>query len=138
MNVPALARRRNGQLIGGRGSLNPAGRPRISIGQLRETYAHKLPILFDRLFWIATHATSERVQIAAISELLDRLLGKPQVTIEATHTSVSVAELYKAAMLKASRANSVPSEQMVEGKANETDGDNLINGHADRAGAARD
>src|SRR6516225_6160578 len=101
MNVPALARRRNGQLIGGRGSLNPAGRPRISIGQLRETYAHKLPILFDRLFWIATHATSERVQIAAISELLDRLLGKPQVTIEATHTSVSVAELYKAAMLKA-------------------------------------
>src|SRR6516162_2962306 len=137
MNVPALARRRNGQLIGGRGSLNPAGRPRISIGQLRETYAHKLPILFDRLFWIATHATSERVQIAAISELLDRLLGKPQVTIEATHTSVSVAELYKAAMLKASRANSVPSEHMVEGKANETDGDNLINGHADRAGAAR-
>ena len=138
MNAPVPARRRNGQLIGGRGSLNPAGRPRISIGQLRETYAHKLPILFDRLFWIATHATSERVQIAAISELLDRLLGKPQVTIEATHTSVSVAELYKAAMLKASRANSVPSEQMVEGKANETDGDNLINGHADRAGAARD
>jgi len=124
MNVPALARRRNGQLIGGRGSLNPAGRPRISIGQLRETYAHKLPILFDRLFWIATHATSERVQIAAISELLDRLLGKPQVTIEATHTSVSVAELYKAAMLKASRANSVPSEQVVEGKANEIDAGN--------------
>jgi|SRR6516164_6901338 len=125
MNVPALARRRNGQLIGGRGSLNPAGRPRISIGQLRETYAHKLPILFDRLFWIATHATSERVQIAAISELLDRLLGKPQVTIEATHTSVSVAELYKAAMLKASRANSVPSEQVVEEKAN---AGNSING----------
>jgi len=82
-------------------------------------------VLFDRLFWIATHATSERVQIAAISELLDRLLGKPQVTIEATHTSVSVAELYKAAMLKASRANSVPSEQVVEEKAN---AGNSING----------
>jgi len=132
VNAPVPARRRNGQLIGGRGSLNAGGRPRNSIGQLRERYAHQLPVLFDRLFWIATHATSERVQIAAISELLDRLLGKPQVTIEATHTSVSVAELYKAAMLKASRANSVPSEQVVEEKAN---AGNSINGGV---GAARE
>ena len=85
--------------------MNAGGRPRNSIGQLRERYAHQLPVLFDRLFWIATHATSERVQIAAISELLDRLLGKPQVTIEATHTSVSVAELYRAAMVRAGQAH---------------------------------
>jgi hypothetical protein len=44
------------------------------------------------------------VQIAAISELLDRLLGRPQIIIEATHTSVSVAELYKNAMIRAGQA----------------------------------
>jgi hypothetical protein len=104
VNAPVPARHRNGQLIGGQPSLNAGGRPRNEITSLREKYAHQLPILFDRLFWIATHATSERVQIAAISELLDRLLGKPQIIVEATHTSVSVAELYKNAMIRAGQA----------------------------------
>jgi hypothetical protein len=57
------------------------------------------------------------VQLAAIRLALDHLVGRPQVTIDATHTSVSVSELYKAAMIRAnsSRANSV------EGKGNEID-----------------
>jgi len=63
-------------------------------------------------------------QLGAIRVALDYLLGRPEVMVTATHTSVSVADLYKAAMIKASRANSVPSEQVVEGKANEIDAGN--------------
>jgi hypothetical protein len=48
MNVPA--RRANGQLIGGQGSLNPSGRPRNAIEELRAKYMHRLPELFDGLF----------------------------------------------------------------------------------------
>jgi hypothetical protein len=122
MNLPA--RRANGQLIGGQGSLNPSGKPRNSIGILREKYMHRLPELMDGLFLLTGPDYPAMTRIAATKEIFDRLLGKPQVTIEATHTSVSVAELYKAAMLKASRANSV------EGKANEIDAGAAIAGRS--------
>jgi hypothetical protein len=65
---------------------------------------HRLPELMDGLFLLTGPNNPPMVQIAAIRELLDRLLGKPQVTVEAHHTSVSVAELYKNAMIRAGQA----------------------------------
>jgi hypothetical protein len=118
MNVPVLpARHPDGRLIAGGPSLNAGGRRISAIETARAQLMPDLPKFLARLAEL-TLSKNESVRLAAIKECLDRLLGKPQVTIEATRTSVSVAELYKAAMLKASRANSVPSEQVVEGKAN--------------------
>jgi hypothetical protein len=56
--------------------------------------------LFEKLFAL-TDSDNERTQISAISELLDRLIGKPQVTIDAVTTKVDVGALYLAAMKRA-------------------------------------
>jgi hypothetical protein len=100
---------------------NPGGRPT----SLRARYSRRVPEIFEALMKMAMDNTQPpMVQLAAIRLALDHLIGRPAVTITATHTSVSIAELYKNAMAKISRANSVPSEQVVEGKANEIDAGN--------------
>jgi hypothetical protein len=70
------------------------------IVELRAKYRNNLPELMEILLRIARYSTSERTQISAISELLDRLVGKPPVTIDAVTTRVDVAGLYLAAMKK--------------------------------------
>jgi hypothetical protein len=65
------------------------------------------------------------VQIAATKELLDRLIGKPQISIDAVTTKVDVAGLYLAAMKRANAetqsANSHvgPSASVLDEKSNE-------------------
>ena len=66
MNVPA--RRANGQLIGGQGSLNPSGRPRNAIEELRAKYMHRLPEMFDGLFQL-TNSEIETIRLQAIREI---------------------------------------------------------------------
>ena len=58
-------------------------------------------------------------RLAAIKEILDRLLGKPAVFVDATHTKVDLGVLYLQAL---KRANGV------------IDGDNTINGSYDEPG----
>ena len=41
------------------------------------------------------------VRLAAIREILDRLLGKPAVFVDATHMKVDVGQLYLAALKRA-------------------------------------
>ena len=52
------------------------------------------------------------VQIAATKEILDRLIGKPQVTIDAVTTKVDVAALYLNAM---KGANGLSEAQVIDG-----------------------
>ena len=80
---------------------NAGGRPRSVIEELKSKYLNRLPELFENLFRLAAPNNSPMVQIAATKELLDRLIGKPQVTIEAVTTKVDVAALYLRAMQKA-------------------------------------
>ena len=135
MNAP-VRRRPDGTLLPGF-TANKGGRPRALADALKEKYRDRLPELMDRLFLLAGPNNPPPVQIAAIRELLDRLLGKPQVTIEATNKPdwTSFGAMYVRAMQKAGLANAhvVPSEQAGERKANEIDADN--NGSV---GAARD
>jgi hypothetical protein len=121
MNAP-VPRSPDGRLLPG-AALNPNGQPRNDIAELRAKYRNRLPELFDRLFRL-TQSSNERTQIAAISGLLDRLIGKPQVTIEATTTRVDVAALYLRAMQRANAetqsatSHIVPSADTIEEKAN--------------------
>jgi hypothetical protein len=108
MNVPA--RRANGQLIGGQGSLNPSGRPANAIASLRERYLPKLPEYFQVLEKLIK-SDNESMRLAAVRELLDRLVGKPQVVVESSHTRVDIGQLYLAALQRANRTtNSGASE----------------------------
>jgi hypothetical protein len=121
MNVPA--RRPNGTMMPG-AVLNPGGRPRTAIEQLREKYMHRLPELFEGLIEL-TKSDSESVRLAAYREILDRLIGKPVVAIDSVHAKVDVGALYLAAMKRANAeivpgsAHIVPSADAVEIKANE-------------------
>jgi hypothetical protein len=57
----------------------------------------------EGLFELATHSPNEMVRLAAIREILDRLLGKPPVAIDTTvaKVDVTVAELYHSALRRA-------------------------------------
>ena len=83
MTVPQ--RHANGRLLPGQASLNAGGRPRTDIAELRQKYRNRLPELLERLFDL-TESDNPHVCIAATKELLDRLLGKPAVFVDTTHT----------------------------------------------------
>jgi len=119
-------RNARGRLLPG-ARLNPGGRPISGVTEIRARFSRRLPEIFDRLMEMAMdNSQPPMVQLAAIRLALDHLVGRPAVTITATHTSVSVADLYKNAMAKISRENSphIASEQAVEGKADEAAGGN--------------
>jgi hypothetical protein len=98
---------------------NPTGaQTKLDIVALGEKYRGRLPQLLENLFVLAAPDKPFMVQIAATKEILDRLIGKPQVTIEATTTRVDVASMYLAAMRKFNnetmqRANAGLSEAQV-------------------------
>ena len=96
MNAP-VPRRPNGTIMPGF-TANAGGRPRSVIEELKSKYLRRLPELFENLFRLAAPNNPPMVQIAATKEILDRLIGKPQVTIDAVTTKVDVAGLYLAAM----------------------------------------
>ena len=97
---------------------NAGGRPRSVIEELKSKYLNRLPELFENLFRLAAPNNPPMVQIAATKELLDRLIGKPQVTIDAVTTRVDVAQLYLSAM---KRANAGLSEAQVIDAASEAE-----------------
>jgi len=114
MNAPT--RRPDGTMMKGF-SANPGGRPTNSIASLRERYLPRLDELMEELWELATNSQSEMVRLAAIREILDRLLGRPAVFVDATHTKVDIGQLYLAALKRANGAI-------------DDDGGNSINGNA--------
>ena len=74
--------------------LNPHGRPKgNAIEQLRERYAGRLPEFFEGLFEL-TKSKNENMRLAAYREIFDRLIGKPQVTIDAAVAKFDVGAMY--------------------------------------------
>jgi hypothetical protein len=58
---------------------NAGGRPRSLTDALKEKYRNRLPELMDGLFQLTTPNNPPMVQIAAIKELLDRIIGKSTI-----------------------------------------------------------
>jgi hypothetical protein len=119
MSAPMVQRRPNGQLMPGAAVLNPHGRPKgNAIEQLREKYIGRLDEFFEVLIDL-TKSKNENMRLRATAELLDRLVGKPQISADVSVTRLDVGQLYLQALQRASqRAHAVPSEPVVEGKAN--------------------
>jgi hypothetical protein len=104
MNAPAPARRPDGTVMKG-SVLNPGGRPRsatTAIEELRERYLPDLPKYFNVLISL-TKSESEAMRLAAVREVLDRLIGKPTVVVDSIHAKVDVGQLYLAALQRANQ-----------------------------------
>ena len=109
MNAPAQ-RSADGRLLPGNTVGIAGARPRNIVTELKIRYENRIPELLEGLF-LLTKSDSPHVRIAATRELLDRLIGKPQVTIDAVTTKVDVASLYLAAMKRANASAPVIDEQ---------------------------
>ena len=83
------------------GSLNPGDRPRSVIEELKSKYLNRLPELMDGLFLLTRPDNPAHVRIAATRELLDRLLGRPAVSVDTTVTKMDLGELYRQALIRA-------------------------------------
>jgi hypothetical protein len=84
-------RRPDGTLLPGQPAINPGGRPVTAIQELRAKYLPRLDEFMDALVEL-THSRNEMTRLAAIRELLDRLLGKPAVFVDAVHTKLDVEQ----------------------------------------------
>jgi hypothetical protein len=99
VGIPTLSRPRPARGEPAR-SKGPGGRPRTAIEELRAQYLPHLPEFLERLAEL-TQSPNEATRLAAIREILDRLLGKPAVFVDATHTKVDIGQLYLAALKRA-------------------------------------
>ena len=116
-------------MLPGAANLNPNGRPRglASIEQIREKHGHRVEELIENLFEL-TRTGSEATKLAANRELLDRIIGKPQISADVSVTRLGVGQLYLQALQRASqRAHAISGEKVIDG-----DDDNS------NAGAPRD
>jgi hypothetical protein len=107
MNAPA--RRSDGTLLPG-SQLNPGGRPRGSIEEFRARVNPRMPEIADVLLELM-RSPNENTRLSAVREILDRLLGKAAVFVDATHTKVDIGSLYLQAL---KRANGVPASPTIE------------------------
>ena len=100
-------RRPDGTLLPGQPAINPGGRPVTAIQELRARLLPRLPEFMDSLIELSK-SPNEATRLAAIKEILDRLLGKPAVFVDAVTAKVDIGSLYLAAMKKANegRGNS--------------------------------
>jgi hypothetical protein len=90
----------DGTLLPGQPAMNPGGRPRTAIEELRARLLPRLPEFMDGLIELSK-SPNESTRLAAIREILDRLLGKPAVFVHATHTNINIGELYLRALQRA-------------------------------------
>jgi hypothetical protein len=109
MNAPTVRRAPNGHLLPG-SVLNPGGRPRGAIEEVRELLGPHTPKFVAALVELA-QSPDASVRLAAIREAFDRLLGKPPVAVDSTVTKLDVGQLYLDALRQ---ANSPPSEAAID------------------------
>jgi hypothetical protein len=108
MNAP-IARRPDGTLLPGT-ALNPGGRPRGAIEEFRARFNPRMSEIADVLLELM-RSPNESTRLSAVREILDRLLGKPAVFVDATHTKVDIASLYLQAL---KRVNGVPDSPTID------------------------
>jgi hypothetical protein len=110
MNAPTVRRAADGKLLPGFANLNPGGRPRGVIEEVRERLGPHTAEFCAALVELA-RSPNEATRLAAIREFFDRMLGKPPIAVDSTVTTVNLGQMYLEA-LKA--ANSPPAEAAID------------------------
>jgi hypothetical protein len=83
--------------------LNPGGRPRGAIQEVRELLGPHAPKFVDELLRLL-RSDNEAIRLAAIREAFDRLLGKPAVAVDTTVAKFDIGAMYIRAMQSANRS----------------------------------
>jgi hypothetical protein len=102
MSAP-VERRPDGTLLPG-SQLNAGGRPRGAIEEFRARFNPRMPEIAEVLLELM-RSPNEATRLSAVREILDRLLGKPAVFVDATNTRVDIGQLYLAALKRANGAS---------------------------------
>jgi hypothetical protein len=80
--------------------LNAGGRSAGSINEFRRRFEPHMPEIVEVLLELL-RSKNESVRLSAVHEILDRVLGKAAVFVDATNTRVDVGQLYLAALRRA-------------------------------------
>jgi hypothetical protein len=110
MNAPTVRRAADGRLLPGFANLNPGGRPRGAIEDVRERLGPHIAEFVAALVELV-RSPNEATRLAAIREAFDRLLGKPPVAVDTTVAKLDIGALYLQAM---KLANAPPSEAAID------------------------
>jgi hypothetical protein len=115
MNTHMVRRAPDGKLLAG-SVLNPGGRPRAAIQEVREILEEHKEKFIDTLFELMG-SDDEWVKLAALKEGFDRMLGRAPMSVDTTSTKTveqRIQQLYLAAVIE---ANSRPDPRTVEASA---------------------
>jgi hypothetical protein len=85
MNTHLVRRAPDGKLLAG-SVLNPGGRPRAAIEEVREILGQHKDELVDTLLQLL-RSDDEAIRLAAVKEGFDRLLGKAPLAVDSTSSS---------------------------------------------------
>jgi hypothetical protein len=99
MNAPIVRRAANGTLLPG-SQLNAAGRPKGAIGEFRAFFDPHMPEVAETLLALM-RSPNESTRLSACREILDRVLGRAAIAIDATHTKIDIGQLYLSALRRA-------------------------------------
>jgi hypothetical protein len=119
MNAPTVRRAADGKLLRGFANLNPGGRPRGVIEEVRERLGPYTAEFCAALVELV-RSPNEATRLAAIREAFDRLLGKPPVAVDSTVTKIDMGALY----LQALQAANSPIDVTPTPSADEPEADN--------------
>src|SRR5580704_7008768 len=93
MSLPAAQRDPRGRLLPGAPSLNPGGRPRGAIEEVRGRLGPHTAEFCAALVELL-RSPNEATRLAAVREFFDRTLGKPAIAVDSTVTRVDMQALY--------------------------------------------
>jgi hypothetical protein len=85
MENPVVKRAPDGKLLAG-SVLNPGGRPKAAIEEVREILGQHKEELVDTLLQLL-RSEDEAIRLAAVKEGFDRLLGRAPLSVDSTSTS---------------------------------------------------
>jgi hypothetical protein len=104
MENTMVRRAPDGKLLAG-SILNPGGRPRAAIEEVREILGRHKEEVVDTLLQLI-RSDDEAIRLAAVKEAFDRLLGKAPIAVDSTstrHIETNIQALYLSAVQEANR-----------------------------------
>jgi hypothetical protein len=106
MNMPVVRRAPDGKLLAG-SCLNPGGRPKAAIEEVREILGRHKEELVATLLQLMK-SDDEGIRLAAVKEAFDRVLGRAVQSMDTTSTRTtlvehSIQQLYLSAVREVNR-----------------------------------
>jgi hypothetical protein len=115
MHAPVnIKRDAAGRVLPGSAAINPGGRPKGVIEDVRERLGPHTPEFCAALVELV-RSPNETMRLAAIREFFDRVLGKPPIAVDSTVTRFDLGEAYLRALQLVNRPIDVtPADELTD------------------------